>query len=234
MVILEIPPARHMPVAFKRERHIRVGSYLKPLREFPEKERRLWELISESHFEMDLCLEGIPGEDLLSSVLDYPACFQRTGQPLPAGTAGIMERLSAEKLIAPRGGGRFDVTNLAAILFARDLDSVPRLGRKALRIILYRGTNRVETIREWKGAQGYAAAYEAGIDWIQNQLPLNEEIRNAFRREEKTYKPRGQSTHIRSTNCNWEGFQGPERRLQAKTKSYGCSNNGLEGLQSPL
>jgi len=187
VVILEIPPARQMPVAFKRERHIRVGSYLKPLREFPEKERRLWELISETHFEMDLCLEGVPGEDLLSSVLDYPTYFQRTGQPLPAGATGILERLSAEKLIAPRGGGLFDVTNLGAILFARDLDHIPRLGRKSLRIILYRGTNRVETIREWKGTQGYAAAYEAGIDWIQNQLPLNEEIRNAFRREEKTY-----------------------------------------------
>jgi predicted HTH transcriptional regulator len=42
-------------------------------------------------------------------------------------------------------------------------------------------------MREHKGTQGYAVAFESAIDWIQNQLPANEQIRKAFRHEEKMY-----------------------------------------------
>ncbi|HEX9082964.1 MAG TPA: ATP-binding protein, partial [Holophagaceae bacterium] len=45
VVLLEIPAASHTPVSFKTTRWLRVGSTLKPLHEFPEKERVLWSLL---------------------------------------------------------------------------------------------------------------------------------------------------------------------------------------------
>ena len=187
VVVLEIAPARQMPVAFEGERYIRVGSYLKPLKGYPEKERRLWELLKTTTFEDGISLEGVTSDEVLNNLLDYPAYFHLTGTPMPAGASGILERLATEGLIHPKGRGLFDVTNLGGILFARDLGRFPRLARKALRVILYHGSNRVETTREQKGTQGYAMAYESAIDWIQTQLPANEAIQKAFRREEKMY-----------------------------------------------
>ncbi len=187
VVVLEIPPASQMPVAFERERHVRVGTYLKPLRDYPEKERRLWELLKSTSFEDGICLEGVDSSDLLNNLLDYPAYFHLAGAPLPAGADGILERLATENLIRTKGQGLFDVTNLGGILFARDLAKFPRLARKALRIIHYRGASRVETIREQERSQGYAVTLDSAIDWIQGQLPTNEAIHKALRREEKLY-----------------------------------------------
>jgi len=42
VVVVEIPAARVQPTAFKGVEIIRVGSYRKKLKEFPEKERKLW------------------------------------------------------------------------------------------------------------------------------------------------------------------------------------------------
>lgn len=44
IVLFEIPCASHRPVSFKAIEYIRIGTYKKPLKDFPEKERLLWNL----------------------------------------------------------------------------------------------------------------------------------------------------------------------------------------------
>jgi ATP-dependent DNA helicase RecG len=46
MVLMEVQAANTAPVAFSGRRYIRVGSHKKALGEHPEKERRLWEIVS--------------------------------------------------------------------------------------------------------------------------------------------------------------------------------------------
>ncbi len=46
MVLFEVQAANTAPVAFSGRRYVRVGSHKKPLGEHPEKERRLWEIVS--------------------------------------------------------------------------------------------------------------------------------------------------------------------------------------------
>lgn len=46
MVMFEVQAANTAPVAFSGRRYIRVGSHKKPLGEHPEKERKLWEIVS--------------------------------------------------------------------------------------------------------------------------------------------------------------------------------------------
>ncbi|MBY0503980.1 MAG: putative DNA binding domain-containing protein [Bryobacteraceae bacterium] len=48
IVIFAIQAANSTPVRFGGEAFIRVGSYKKKLKDFPEKERRLWQILSES------------------------------------------------------------------------------------------------------------------------------------------------------------------------------------------
>ena len=71
---------------------------------------------------------------------------------------------------------------MGAILFARRLDDFPRLGRKALRIIQYKGTGRIETLKEQTDLRGYAAGFEGMVDYIMALVPSNEVFEQPLRR----------------------------------------------------
>ena len=42
----------------------------------------------------------------------------------------------------------YDITNLGAILFAKDLKEFPTIRRKSVRVVLYKDNTRVSRIRE--------------------------------------------------------------------------------------
>jgi predicted HTH transcriptional regulator len=112
-----------------------------------------------------------------------------SGTNLPADKSGILERLIVDRLITSAGSDRFHITNLGALLFARQLPYFEGLARKAVRVVKYKGTNRVETIREKLEQKGYAAGLEELIAFIADQLPRNEEIGQALRRDVAIYRP---------------------------------------------
>ncbi len=151
IVLFKVQAANSAPVAFCGREWIRVGSHKKPLRDYPEKERALWAVFSTTAFEIGIALPGIDGDDVVD-LLDSEAYFRLMQLRLPENRAGVLSRLAEEQLIVPHGVNRFDVTNLGAILFARDLTRFGRLGRKALRVIKYQGTGRTQTEREWHDA----------------------------------------------------------------------------------
>ena len=188
VVLFKIQAANTTPVAFSGREYIRVGSYKKPLKDFTEKERALWAIFSTTAFETGIARSGVNSGDVVA-LLDYEAYFRLMKTRLPDTQAKILARLAEESLVIPQGGV-FDVTNLGAVLFARDLSQFGRLGRKALRVIKYKGTGRVQTEREWQdppSKMGYAAGFEAAISYINSLLPQNEHIEEALRREERVY-----------------------------------------------
>lgn len=182
VVIFEIQPAQHTPVSFSGTEYIRVGSLKKKLKDYPEKERALWAIFSETPFEKGIALKRAGSEDVLR-LIDYPTCFELLKQPLPDNRTGILERLCREKVIVDRGDDHFDITNVGAILFAKNLTEFDRLARKALRVIQYKGKSRVETVREQVGNKGYAVGFEGAIGFINNLLPQNEQIEQPFERQ---------------------------------------------------
>lgn len=96
VVILAIQPATHNPVQFEGVEYIRVGSYNKKLKEFPEKERALWRVFDSKPFEMQLAASNISAEEVLK-LLEYPAYFELTGLPLPENRQGILDVLKADR-----------------------------------------------------------------------------------------------------------------------------------------
>jgi ATP-dependent DNA helicase RecG len=186
VVLFNVPPASHTPVRFKDTEYIRVGSYKKKLKDYPEKERELWALLSRTPFEKGVAVEEVTAHRLLS-LIDYPAYFELTEQELPDNRTGILERLSTERLIVREGRDRLQITNLGAILFAKDLGSFEDLARKAVRVVVYKGVNRVATLREQIGRKGYASGFEGLIAFINSQLPENEQIGQALRTKVPMY-----------------------------------------------
>lgn len=185
VVVLEIPAASHTPVRFKSDEFIRIGSYKKKLRDYPEKERVLWQTFSRIPFEQEIALAGVRGDDVLE-LIDYATYFALMALPTPTDRDAILARLEGEHFIVGSGSSRYDVTNLGGIAFGRDLGRLG-LGRKAVRVIVYRGSNRVETQRERTEELGYAAAFEHLIEYVNAQLPTNEHIGRALRRVEPMY-----------------------------------------------
>lgn len=185
VVMLEIPATLHTPVQFKRTEFIRIGSLKKKLKEYPEKERELWQVLNASCFERDIVKSGLDSDEVLR-LLEYPKYFEMTGQPLPSNKDGILDKLSADALIKEALDG-WSITNLGAILFAKDLREFERLFRKGLRVIQYDGKNRIKTRREAPGSKGYAVGFQPAIEYINNLLPENEEIGQALRKEVRMY-----------------------------------------------
>ena len=55
VVIFEIDAARNIPVKFSGEAFIRVGSYKKKLKDYPEKERRIWRKKTDEDWSAKIC-----------------------------------------------------------------------------------------------------------------------------------------------------------------------------------
>ena len=186
IVLLEIPKASNIPVRFKNTEFIRVGSYKRLLKDFPEKERELWALFSREPFEKGIALTNLTADQVLTQI-NYPAYFDATKRSLPDNRAGILARLSSESLIVKTAGNHFNITNLGGILFAKELRAFESLSRKAVRVIIYQGSNRIQTQREQTGSKGYAVGFERIIGFINDHIPQNEQIGQAFRQEVRMY-----------------------------------------------
>jgi predicted HTH transcriptional regulator len=182
IVLLEIGAAFRHPVQFKNIEFIRIGSYKKKLKDHPEKERELWRVFDQIPFEREIAAENMSSEEVLR-LLDYPAYFDLLNLPLPESRDGIFSMLQADEMIEPDKGGKWNISNLGAILFAKKLADFRGLKRKAVRVVVYKGENRVETLREQEGARGYACGFEGLIGLILGFLPSNEVIGKALRRE---------------------------------------------------
>lgn len=186
VVLLEIHRAARHPVAFSGQEYIRVGSYKKKLKDFPEKERALWRLFDRTPFEDGIASERISADEVLR-LLDYPAYFDLLERPLPGEREGILAALADDRLIRRSDAGGWDITNLGAILFAKRLDAFHAMRRKAVRVIQYRGTGRVETLKEQIGSKGYACGFEGLVAYINGLLPANEVIGKALRKSVPMY-----------------------------------------------
>jgi predicted HTH transcriptional regulator len=106
---------------------------------------------------------------------------------LPDNRKAILDHLTREGIILPKCNDHYDISNVGAVLYAKNLREFERLARKALRVVIYRGVNRVETIKEQTGGKGYAIGFEGAIKYINDQLPQNEQIGQALRREVRMY-----------------------------------------------
>ncbi len=185
IVVFKIDAAKDTPVKFRGVDYIRIGSYKKKLSDFTEKARKIWNKSLIKRFEKELATTDKESDEILA-LIDYSSMFDLLKQPLPENRTAILEKLEHEKIIIKKHN-HFCITNLGAILFAKDINKFEELSRKAVRVILYKGKDRTITEREQIGKKGYANGFEGLIDFVNNVLPSNEEIGKALRTETKIY-----------------------------------------------
>lgn len=167
------------------EAYVRVGSYTRLLKDFPEKERKIWLNAPKEVFETQIAKSNVKKHELMD-LLDIAAYYNLTRQPLPSDTDTIIRKFVEEKLIIQKGIDH-DITNLCAILFARDLHHFDGLYRKTVRVVVYKNNSRIETEREYTGNKGYALAFTDLIEFLDIVLPKNEIIEKSLRKNVNMY-----------------------------------------------
>ena len=114
--------------------------------------------------------------------LDVAGICKLLGRPMPPTPAEVLRWLVDENMVQPDGDHGY-ITNFGAMAAARDLRQLDSLDRKRVRLIRYRGLNKVETIDEIVGQKGYAIGFEGLISHLKRALPHSEVIREALRVE---------------------------------------------------
>lgn len=180
-----IPPAKTQPVEFLHKSYIRIGSITRLLSEFPEKQAVIWKK-DNPPFEKEIAKDNLTASDI-TKYLSSETYFDLMNLPYPSDQKGVIEKFLDEGFISKNK--TYSITKLGALLFAKSLRDFESVERKAIRVIVYKGKNKVETEREQMGGKGYAIGFEGLIEWINSQLPANEEIGKALRKETTMYPP---------------------------------------------
>ena len=180
-----IPATVSQPVRFSNTSYIRIGSYTKKLRDYPDKERKIWLSKPLDVFETRIAQSGIEEKDL-NSLLSFETYFELLQRPIPTKLEKMVELFIEEKLIVRSPIG-YSITNLGAILFSKDLSKFESLRRKSVRLIAYDGKDRTTTKKEYAGNKGYAVAFDPLLRFIDALIPTNEIIKRALRTEVKLY-----------------------------------------------
>ncbi len=183
--LFQIQAANSQPTCFSQQDFVRVGSITRSLKDFPEKEKKIWTRATKQIFEKGIALNVESSAEVVS-LLDTQCYFDLLKIPYPTNQQFVIEKFLKEKFIKNTSNG-FSITNLGALLFAKNIRDFDTVKRKAVRVIQYTGNNKLKPVKEHEGKFGYAVGFEGMILYINNLLPSNEIIGQAFRNTVNMY-----------------------------------------------
>lgn len=117
-------------------------------------------------------------------LLDAQTFFELLKLPFPTNRDGILDRLQQDQLVR-LDAGRYSISRIGALLLARRLEEFSDVARKAPRVVVFSGTSKIETKLDRVGTTGYAVGFRNLVRFVMSQLPQNEVIEDALRREVK-------------------------------------------------
>lgn len=180
-VVLRIAAAGYQPVRFKNLSYIREGNATTALAPGTEKEAELWRRLQKSDFE-----HGIAEENLTFSEVEerlfIDEYFQFVGMRRPATDTVTAEALVRQELLTVQDNGLFGITNLGALLVARDMNVFPALRKRRLRVVRFQGVGRTDILADRIFNEGYAVALPLAQRYILESLPAEEVQEGAFRK----------------------------------------------------
>lgn len=131
----------------------------------------------------NIALKDVSAQDVIQ-LLDTQTFFDLLKMPYPTSRQGVIARLIEERLIEKTMTG-FSIYNIAALLLAKNLKHFSEVSRKAARVIVYDGDSKMKTKSDVTEEKGYAAGFAGLVDHVMGQLPQNEVIERAIRKEVK-------------------------------------------------
>ena len=186
IVVLIIYKASNQTVMFKKDDYIRVGSYTKLLNDEPAMKGVLWDKLRMEKFETAIAKKDLTSEDALEYI-DFAKYFELKKETMPSSLNNVLHFMIEEGIVIKQDNGLYSITNLGAILFARNISNFPRVARKAIRVVKYQGNDRLAIQKEYVGGKGYALGFNGLMDVISALLPSKEVFEGAFRKTVNVY-----------------------------------------------
>lgn len=180
-----IEPAYDRPVKFMNSAYIRVGESKTRLENYPEKERMLWALTNIHSFEKGLAATHLSTSDIDN--LFHCKKFSEIYYERNISPHNFIENLSSDGLIINDLQGGYDVTNLFALLAAKNLHDFPSVSNKAPRVILYKGKDKTAALDDITGKTGYAISFPIILSHIMSKVSGKEIFVHGVRKRETHY-----------------------------------------------
>lgn len=184
VVLLEVSAAVGVPTAFCNASYVRIGSAVSNLRQHRQVHKKLISLLGKFNWEEAIAKEHLRRDQVLE-LLDWEKYFERIKKPKPTTPEEICERLEAEALIQKNDADKWDITNLGAILFARNLSSFGvSIARKGPRLVVYRGDGKDSEVKDKRdGERGYVLDFDDILDRIYDHVHVREKVGNLYRED---------------------------------------------------
>jgi ATP-dependent DNA helicase RecG len=180
-VIVEIEPSYLKPVKFEGNAYIRIGSHTKQLANYPELERSLWLATGKRRFENAIALTNANQATVLNA-LDWQAYYKLLNLPQPQNLDEVLRQFAQQHYISDEYDSTFAITNLGALLWAKELSKFPSISRKSVRVTKYLGIDARHPSKEIEYHHGYAVDFEGLISHIVQSIPQREKIISGVRR----------------------------------------------------
>lgn len=166
------------------------GSYLMRSTEdtVPMSEDRLRSIFAEGQPDWleEPAVKGVPADEVVE-LLDTQTYFELLNLPLPGTRAAVLSRLESERLVERDGAG-WTIRNLGALLLARRLSAFGlSIERKAPRLVVYEGTDKLRTRLDRLGQRGYAVGFENLVRSVHDMAPMNEVLEQTVRQEVRMF-----------------------------------------------
>jgi ATP-dependent DNA helicase RecG len=185
VLVFEVPsrPIGH-PLQYEGRYWMRAGEELVPMT--PDQLKRIM-AEGQPEFVNQPARSGCSEEDVVT-LLDVQSYYDLRKRPMPSTRKEVLEVFVSKCLLRKESGG-YTITNMGALLFAKRLGDFETVARKGVRVIVYDGVSKlkVKDGKDVTGQKGYAAGFEALIDYIDDQLPASEEIAAALRTTTHAY-----------------------------------------------
>jgi ATP-dependent DNA helicase RecG len=171
------------PQHLNGEYWMRAGEQLVPMT--PDQLRRIF-LEEKTNWFMESAKNNLSADDVIA-LLDTQIYFDLLKLSYPTTREGVLDRFTKDGLIKEQNDG-WVIFNLAAILLAKRLDNFsPALARKAPRVIIYKGIDKIQTRHDKSGARGYAIAFDSLVEFVHSAAPQNHFIEQLVREEIKMF-----------------------------------------------
>lgn len=124
-------------------------------------------MIALSHdlsFEDRVAISGVSIESV-EKLLDCEKMFEMLGKAVPKDKHQMMKTMEEYELVTERDD-LYDILNLGAILFARQLKDFPTLKGKEIIVRRYQGTNNRVLSYEYVCETGYAVGFKDLVDYV--------------------------------------------------------------------
>ena len=131
----------------------------------------------------NIALKDASAQDVVQ-LLDTQTFFDLLKMSYPTTQEGVIDRLINERLIEKTAAG-FSILNIGALLLAKNLKGFSEVSRKAARVIVYEGDSKMKTKSDATVEKGYAVGFTELVGYVMGQLPQNEVIEQAIRKDVK-------------------------------------------------